>query len=321
MPGTNSFTTTTYAGTTMLAAPGAATTTTADYQFINQKTKTDTFVVAWDVTARARVSVGYRYRSRLITDAGGDFIPLHENWGLFSAALRPTPKLRVNLNVEAMYADNAFTRISPRQLQHYIARTTYKPHNWLTFAGTVNIRESRDNVQTVNHLEHNRDFSFGTSISPSERWSLDLNYAYDSVFSSTIECYTSTPAPPTAGVAPAVCIAAGTPLLSTGYYNAPTQFGSIGFMIAPVKRVHLNAGYRMSAVNGASDIINIRQVSGSLQSQFQSPYANLAIDIAPNWSWKADYNYYGYGEGSPIGPTLPRNFRGNIYTLAVHYAF
>jgi hypothetical protein len=322
MPGTNTFTETDFAGASMLSPPGATTTTTTpDSQFINQKTKTDTFVVAWDVTTRARLSAGYRYRSRIITDGGGDFIPIHEDWGLFGAALRPTPQLRVNFNVEAMYADNAFTRISPRQMQHYIVRTTYKPHTWLTFAGTVNIRESRDNVDTVNHLEHNRDFSFGTSISPSERWSLDLNYAYDNVFSSTIECYTSTPAPPTAGIAPPVCVAAGTPLLSTGYYNAPTQFGSIGFMVAPVKRARLVGGYRMTAVNGTSDVINIRQVSGSLQSQFQSPYANLVIDIAPNWSWKADYNYYSYGEGSPIGPTLPRSFRGNVYTLAVHYAF
>jgi hypothetical protein len=322
MPGTNTFTETDFAGASLLTPPGATTTTTTpDSQFLNQKTKTDTFVVAWDVTTRARLSAGYRYRSRIITDAGGDFIPIHENWGLFGAALRPTPQLRVNFNAEAMYADNSFTRISPRQLQRYIMRTTYKPHNWLTFAGTVNIRESRDNVDTVNHLEHNRDFSFGTSISPSERWSLDLNYAYDNVFSSTIECYTSTPAPPTAGIAPQVCIDAGTPQLSTGYYNAPTQFGSIGFMVSPVKRVHLVGGYRMTAVNGTSDVINIRQVSGSLQSQFQSPYANLVIDIAPNWSWKADYNYYSYGEGSPIGPTLPRSFRGNVYTLAVHYAF
>jgi len=322
MPGTNTFTETDYDGTSMLVPPGATTTTTTpDYQVINQKTKTDTFVVAWDVTTRARLSAGYRYRSRIITDGGGDFIPIHEDWGLFGAALRPTPQLRVNFNVEAMYADNAFTRVSPRQMQHYIMRTTYKPHTWLTFAGTVNIRESRDNVDTVNHLEHNRDFSFGTSISPSERWSLDLNYAYDNVYSSTIECYTSTPAPPTAGIAPRVCVAAGTPLLSTGYYNAPTQFGSIGFMVAPVKRARLTGGYRMTAVNGTSDVINIRQVSGSLQSQFQSPYANLVIDIAPNWSWKADYNYYSYGEGSPIGPTLPRSFRGNVYTLAVHYAF
>jgi hypothetical protein len=322
MPGTNSFTETDYVGKSLLAPPGAATfTTTPDYQFLNQKTKTDTFIVAWNVSGRARISLGYRYRSRIITDAGGDVIPIHENWGLFGTSLRPTPLWRVNFDAEAMYADKSFTRISPRQLQHYRLRSTYKPQPWLTFAGTVNIYESRDNVQTVNHLEHNRDFSFGTTIAPSDRWSVDLNYGYDSVYSSTIECYTSTPAPPNAGIAPAVCVAAGTPLASTGYYNAPTQFGSVGGMWVPIKRVHLNGGYRMSAVNGNSDMINIRQVNGSLQSQYQSPYGSVAVDLAANWKWKADYNYYGYGEGSPIGPTASRSFRGNVYTLAVNYAF
>jgi hypothetical protein len=322
IPGSNVFTATSYAGTSLLTPPGAPTTTiTPDFQFLNQKTKTDTFMVDWDVTPRVRLSTGYRYRSRIITDSGGDFIPIHEDWGLFGAALRPTAQLRVNFNFDGMYADNAFTRISPRQMQHYIVRTTYRPHPWLLFNGTVNIQESRDNVQTVNHLEHNRDFSFGASITPNERWSLDLNYAYDSVYSSTIECYTSTPAPPSAAVAPAVCIAAGTPLLSNGYYNVPTQFGSVGFMLAPSKRVHFDGGYRTTAVNGTSDLINIRQVNSTIQSQFQSPYADLAVDIAPNWLWKANYNYYGYGEGLPIGPTLPRNFRGNVYTLAVQYAF
>ncbi|HZL25192.1 MAG TPA: hypothetical protein VFC39_01535 [Acidobacteriaceae bacterium] len=322
MPGTNSFTETDYAGTTLLAPPGAAkTTTTPDSQFLNQKTKTDTFLMIWDVTPRARLDGGVRYRSRIITDAGGDFIPIHEDWGLLGVALRPTPLLRVNFNVEAMYADMSFTRISPRQMQHYIMRTTYKPHDWLTFNGTVNIRESRDNVQTVNHLEHNRDFSFGTFFSRSTVWSFDLNYSYDDIFSTTIECYASTPAPPTAGVAPAVCVAASTPFSSTGYYNAPTQFVSAGFMVSPVKKIHINAGYRVSAVNGTVDAINIRQVPGSLQSQFHTPYATFAYDLAPNWVWKGDYNYYGYGEGGPTGPTLPRSFHGNVCTLAVHYAF
>jgi hypothetical protein len=322
MPGINSFTTTSYAGTSMLVAPGAATTTTtADYRALNQKTKANTFVVAWDVTPAARLSVGYRYRSRIITDSGGDFIPIHESWGLFGAALRPAPDLRINFNFEGMYADNAYTRISPRQIQHYIVRATYKPHPWLSVAGAVNIYEARDNVATVNHLEHNRDFSFGTSIVPSEKWSLDMNYSYNSVYSTTIECYTSTPPPPTAVGALPVCVEAGTPYQSNGYYNAPTQFGSIGFTFAPVKRVQAKAGYRMSAVNGNSEMINVRQVPGSLQSQYQSPYAGLAVLMAPNWTWKGDYNYYGYGEGTPIGPTLPRSFRGNVYTLSVNYAF
>ena len=322
MPGTNSFTETDYTGTSLLAPPSnPVTTTTPDYQFINQKTKTNTFIVAWDATSLARFSIGYRYRSRIITDAGGDFIPIHENWGISGMAFRPTPQWRVNFDVDAMYADNAFTRISPRHMEHYRLRSSYKPQSWLTFSGAVNIREASDNVQTVNHLEHNRSYSLGSSISPNEKWSIDMNYGYDGVYSSTIECYTSTPPPPTATTAPDVCVAAGTPYASTGYYNAPTQFGSFGFMLTPEKRIHLNGGYRVSAVNGNSDMINIRQVNGSLQSVYQSPYARFAVDIAKNWAWKADYNYHDYGEGSPVGPTAPRNFRGNIYTLAVNYSF
>jgi hypothetical protein len=118
-----------------------------------------------------------------------------------------------------------------------------------------------------------------------------------------------------------VCVSASTPWQTNGYYNAPTQFGSIGFAFSPIKQVRTYAGYRMSDVDGTSEMINVRQVPGSLQSQYQSPYGGIAVKIAENWTWKGDYNYYGYGEGTPIGPTLPRSFRGNVYTLSVNYAF
>ncbi len=278
-------------------------------------------MVAWDVAPRARLSLGYRYSSRIITDAGGDFIPIHANWGLFGLVLRPATQLRVNFNAEAMSADNAFTRISPRKLQHYRLRTAYNPRPWLSFAGTINILESNDNVQTVNHFSHNQDFSFATVISRSEKWGIDLNYAYDSVYSRTDECYISSAPVAGAQQSPPVCQDAGLPLQSNGYYNQPTQYGSIGFVFTPAKRIHAAAGYRMSAVNGQAPPINIRQVPGSLQSQYQTPYAKLAFDLAPNWTWKADYNYYSYGEGTPIGPTLLRSFHGNVLTLAVRYAF
>ncbi len=323
-PATNLFTETDYAGTSMLQPPGAATTTTTpDYQALNQKTKVNTVYVAWDATPRARVSLGYRFNSRWITDAGGDYIPIHSYGGLFGIALRPTPEWRINFNVDAMYADNSFTRISPRATQHYILRTAYNPRPWMSLAGTINILEDRDNVQTVNHLAHNRDFSFAAVINPSEKWGVDLNYAYDSMFSRTDVCYISSA--PVEGAqsqpSPSVCQQAGLPLQGNGYYNQPTQYGSIGFVYNPMKRLHAAAGYRMSSVDGQAPPINIRQVPGSLQSQYQIPYAHLAFDLNPNWSWKADYNYYSYGEGSPIGPTLPRSFRGNVYTLGVRYAF
>jgi hypothetical protein len=229
--------------------------------------------------------------------------------------------LRINFNFDGMYADNTFTRISPRQLQRYIGRAIYQPRPWLNFSGAVNIYEARNNVQTVNHLEHNRYFSFGASITPGEKWSADLNYSYNSVFSSTILCFASTPPPPNAGIPPPICTQAGTPLLNSGYYDAPTQFGSFGLVFSPINRLHGKAGYRISSVNGSTDAMNVRQVNGSLQSYFQTPYAELVFDLERQWKWKADYNFYGYGEGLPIGPTLPRNFHGNVVTLSVNYAF
>ncbi len=321
-PATNTFTTTTYAGTSTLLPPGVPkTTTTSDYQALNQKTKVNTFIGIWDLDPRARLSAGYRYSSRIITDAGGDFVPIHANSALFGLVLRPAAQLRANFNAEIMSADNAFTRISPRKLQHYRMRTIYNPHPWLTFTGTINILTSSDNVQTVNHFAHNQDFSFGAVINPSEKWGIDLNYAYDSVYSRTDECYASSAPVTGAQPSPTVCQQGGLPWQSNGFYNQPTQYGSIGFLLKPVKKLHAAAGYRMSAVNGDAPPINIRQVPGSLQSQYQTPYGRIDYDFTPNWTWKGDYNYYSYGEGTPIGPTPPRSFHANNFTLAIHYAF
>jgi len=322
-PANNVFTQTNYAGTSMLNPPGAATTTTTpDYQALNQKTKVNTFLSTWDLTPRVRLSVGYRYRSRIITDAGGDFVPIHEDAALFGLVLRPVTQLRVNFNADVMSADNAFTRISPRKRQHYQMRTTYNPRPWLNFAGTINILQSSDNVETVEHFAHFHDFSFATSINPSEKWGLDLHYAYDSVYSRTDECYISSAPVAGAQPSPSVCMEAGLPYQSNGLYNQPTQSGTIGIVLTPIKKFHATAGYRVSAVNGDAPPINIRQVPGSLQSQYHTPYGNLAYDFTPNWTWKGDYNYYSYGEGdTPIGPTLPRDFHTNNVTLSIRYAF
>jgi len=225
--------------------------------------------------------------------------------------------------MELGYADNSFTRISPRQVQHYRLSTNYKPRPWLTFAGTMNIYERRDNVQTVNYLAHNRNYSFGATITPNEKWGMDINYSYTDIYSTVAECYTSSA--PVGGdqsqTSPLVCQQAGLPLQANGYYDQPTQYGYIAFMLNPIKKLHASAGYRMSDANGTAPPINVRQVPGSLQSQYQTPFGRLAWDFDSNWSWHGEYNYYSYGEGTPIGPTLPRSFRGNVYTLSVRYAF
>jgi hypothetical protein len=179
-------------------------------------------------------------------------------------------------------------------------------------------------------VEHSRDYSFGASISKSEKWALDLNYVHDDVFSRTDECYVVANVPALGYTIPGGLPPCndpdkiannGLPFLGTGYYNQPTDFGSISIMLAPVRRVHANLGYRMTAIDGHEQLLNPRQAPGSLQSQYQMPYGDLAFNLAPGWSWKAAWNYYGYGEGSPVGPTSPRSFRGNVYTLGVKYAF
>ena len=325
IPGANSFTTVNETGASMVATPVPPTSTPAavpDYQWLNQKWTSDTVMGTWDAFSRANFSVGYRYRTRTITDSGGDVIPIHEGWVLFGSVLQPTAQWRVNVNFEGMYADNSFTRISPRQTQHTIVRSTYKPEKWMTFSGAVNIFESRDNVQYVHYLQHNRNYSAGAVIAPGGSWSLEANYSYTSVYSTIAECYTVTPAPTnaTAALDPS-CIANGTPYQTNDDYNVPTQTGNVGLVYSPYKRIHTTAGYRATAVNGNATVINVRQVDGSLQSVYQTPYATVAYDLENNWQWKANYDYYGYSEGSPIGPAAPRQFHGNVYTLSVRYAF
>jgi hypothetical protein len=116
-----------------------------------------------------------------------------------------------------------------------------------------------------------------------------------------------------------------------------------------------SAGYRVNAVSGNQFFANAQQVNGSLQSAYQTPYVNIAWTVHHGLIWRAEYDYYGYGEGGPSGapfcsastsatsavvpcnssalsgPTgltepssglsAPRNFHGNVVTLAVHYEF
>jgi hypothetical protein len=135
--------------------------------------------------------------------------------------------------------------------------------------------------------------------------------------------------------------------------SAPTQSASAALSLSPAKSFHSNFGYRISSVSGNQFFNDARAVNGSLNSAYQSPFVNLAWTLHPGLIWRAEYNYYGYGEGGPSGPqycststsvtstvapctsfssptgltessaglTAPRNFHANNVTLAVHYEF
>jgi hypothetical protein len=326
-PGFNSLSEVDQAGSSMLVAPGPpkAPIVTTTNAFLGQKTQTNIVTGAWQASPKASISLGYRYRSReidrSITGETPYTVNIHENGGILGVALRPTAQWRINGSVEASYADRTYTQISPRALQHYQIRGSYKPKDWATISGAFNDLERRNNVQLVNHLDHSRSLGLGASLMPNVHYGLDLNYAYVDVFSQTTLCFVATPAPIGAIGIPAGTGCGTNIYLGTGRYDAPTQFGSIGVILAPVKQLSSSLGYRMSAVNGTEEFLNPRQVPGSLQSQYQTPYVNVAWTVHPGWIWRGDWNYYGYGEGGPVGPTSPRTFHGNVYTISMHYEF
>jgi hypothetical protein len=321
-------------GVSMLAPPGPPQPPSVTFAqtFMGMKTETNTTTLGWEPSSKVNVSLGYRYQKRdirwvmpLSTDAlpnGTAYtFPISENGGILSVTFQPTRQWRINGKVEASYADKAYTQISPRALQRYRIQTRYKPREWATITGSFNDLERRDNIYLVNHLDHNRNFTLGAVLMPNPRYGLDLSYGYSDVFTRTTLCFAATPPPigPGAGAAPPDC---GTNTnLGTGYYDAPTQYGSFGITLTPVKKLRLGAGYRMSAVNGTTEFLNVLQVAGSLQSQYQTPYANVAWTVHPGWVWKANWNHYEYEEGGPVGPTSPRDFKSEVLTLAMHYEF
>jgi len=202
------------------ASSGADVTQDQRWDFLGQNSKRNTFELEYDFTRRITGLVGYRYEDRKITNNQVDFcdltwypslarrggctatqtdgscqttttlttnevIDVHANSLLAGFSARPTDQIRTSFDLELFSADNAPTRISPRNLQHYKGRFSYKPKPWLDFSGTVNVLESRDNVPEVLHREHNRNYGFTTTLNPRPRFGFEFGYNYEDVYSTT----------------------------------------------------------------------------------------------------------------------------------------
>jgi len=310
-------------------------------------------------------------------------VTIHESGGIFNAALRPTANWNVNASVEALYADNAFTPVSPRQTRHYRVHARYRPKPWATVSGAWNDLERHNNTNNnqsavtasddpyegpLDHVDYSRVASLGAVLSPNEHFGIDLNYAYSDVYAATNICYDNGASATLPGTASAT--SSGGPNVCPGVYargsttqladwfardfmSAPTQYGSVAVSLSPVNKIHADIGYRVSSVSGSQFFNDARAVNGSLQSTYQSPFVKVGWTIHPGWVWKAEFNYFGYGEGGPSGPqycstststtsavvpcislpeptglteppaglTAPRNFHANTVTLGMHYEF
>ncbi len=152
-------------------------------------------------------------------------------------------------------------------------------------------------------------------MSPGEgKWGLDLSYDYNDIFSQTNICFVSTPVP-------AGSLSCGTPFLSSvSVYSEASHIGSGSIFLKPVKRVTAAVGYTVTSSNGTTLILNPNAPTGPLAFNYHLPSGSLVVDLAKNLAFKGGWNYYDYNEKSDPGPTLPRDFRGNSFTLSLRYS-
>jgi len=319
----------------------------------------------------------------------GGTVTINEDAGVFSAAVRPTANLDLNGSVEVGYDDNALTPVSPRQLRHYRVHVRYRPTPWATISGAFNDLERHNNTNNnqaavaagddpydgpLDHVDHTRIASVSGVLMPNDHYGFDFSYAYTDVYTATNICFDNgnQVASTKPGTYPgtATLTSSGAPNICPGVYgrgsttqladwfgrdfmSAPTQYGSVSLRLSPVKPLQSNLGYRISSVDGSRFFNDARDVNGSLVSTYQTPFVNVAWAVRPSVTLKAEYNFYGYGEGGPSGPencslstsltstvvpctslsaqtgltespsglTAARNFHANNVTMGIHYEF
>jgi hypothetical protein len=252
------------------------------------------------------------------TDTGE--VLINEHSGLLGVWARPIDAWRVNFDMEMASADNSFTRISPRQWQEYRFRTTYKVASWVNLSGSVNILEKRNNVSEINNLQHNRLYGGTAMFEPNDRIAVELGYDYSDDFSQILVCFVSSVAP--AGIAKCP----GSTVLSEALsvYTNKSHYGYFDVMWRPIHRLTTHLGYNITSTTGSALFLNPNAPTGPLDSNYHRPYGGFDYAIAKGWTGKAYWGYYGYHEDPSLVPqdlAAPRNFRGNLVTLSMRYAF
>lgn len=149
--------------------------------FLREESKLNTFELEYDLGRRFTVHAGHRFERQGITNNFVDLqqvtiyptqaiargcptsagcvktstlssentLEINGNSLLAGFTARPIGGLRSSFDLEWFAADRTSTRISPKNLQHYKARISYKPSHWMSVAGTLNILASRNNVPEV----------------------------------------------------------------------------------------------------------------------------------------------------------------------------
>jgi len=265
---------------------------------------------------------------------------------LLGVTARPFEKLRINGDFQFGYNDNAFVRPDARNLQVYKIHATYRPNTWASVDGAIDIGENRDNVSTVNDLEHDRRYSFSTTLSPNSNLAIDLGYTYFDFFTNIAICYASKFAGQPTTLCP-IINGGDSGLGATSRYSSTDHFVFADMMWKPYKRVTVTLGLARNFTRGYSTFFNQPQFgasaggpppelapvvlngntpSGTLNFNYLKPYGSVAVNIYKGLSYKAAWNYYGFNEKGPPDPATlsaigARDFNGNTATFSIRYSF
>ena len=262
-------------------------------------------------------------------DTSRNLTGIHEQTALIGFTARPIDALRITADFLFGSNDYSFTRISPRQVQSYKIHASYKPRTWINFDGAVDIHENRDNVATVNDVEHGRSYSFVTTVMPNSKLFFELGYTYTDIYTAAQICYYAnangpapvTQCPASLGYAPAANS-------GLGAYSSKQNFAYAGINWKPVSRVTIGLGYAGTFVGGSTLGIDALQVPGTLAFNYQKPYVTTIFDIYKGLSYRMTWNYYGYnGRGQAsnniagLAPIPIQDFDGSTAEFALRYTF
>jgi hypothetical protein len=274
-----------------------------------------------------------------------DVVDISEDSVELGFKARPVDTLLLNGDFSFGYNDAAFTRIDPRQVQSYKLHASYTPKPWASVDGAVEIHENRDNVYTVDNLEHDRMYTFSTMLIPNPRLAVSFGYNYWDVYTQSEICFNysisyTNPAPPPGtlpvstsppGVSTTACPIANASVGASGLgtlstYASNDHFAHADVMWKPTKRVTASLGYGGSFVRGNTIFLNPLTPSGTLDYNYQMPYGSIVIDMYKGFSYKIGWNYYGFNETGDTNPfglaAIPlQNFNGSNVTFSARYSF
>lgn len=268
------------------------------------------------------------------TPAGAAVPPINEYSGLFGIWARPNQKWKISFDTELFSSDGTFTRVSPKQSQEYRVRTKYDVTDWLNLDGNVLIWEGRNNQFQQGDLQHNRTYAISAILQPNPKFGMEIGYDYNDVFSQVLICYVSVAAgQPGPGIQACPNVPGLVQQLST--YTNNSSYGFFDVTYTPVHRFTAHLGANLTGTSGSQLRLDPQelipnQVTGPLNSKWLHPYGGFEYKFTKEWTGRAFWDYYGYHEDPTVGTTgtvaaqdifAPRNFRGNLFTLSVRYAF